>query len=193
MLFKVEKGKLTFDLNPELKAIEAFAGLTDRQMTYVILVSDYKTPFRKLAIEDKKYYSAVEAGYKLEKDGKRLDMNARNLVAGKVGAVEGAIKYYINSLQKDEDYEALRSIGILIAQIVELNAKPEKTIVELEKAVTLTVGKLDKLIETKKRLEEILDMREDPIMTTSLGTPDDPDTVDESTLSTLSKVNQGIL
>lgn len=194
MLFKVERNKSVFELNPELRAIGAFESLTDRQMTYVILVADYKSPFRKRAIEDRKYYAAVEAGYKMEKDGKRLDMNGRNLVAGKVANVEAAIRYYRETLQRDEDYEALLSIGMLIAQIRELNAKPEKTVAELEKAVTLTVGKLDKLIETKKRLEEILDMREDAVTDVASGdASDDPDITDESDLPTLSKVNQGIL
>lgn len=193
MLFKVEKGKSIFELNPELKAVTAFAELTDRQMAYVVLVADYKTPFRKISLEDKKYHAAIEAGFKLEKDGKRLDMNARNLIAGKVPSVEAAIQYYRETLQKDEDYESLLSVGTLIAQIRELNSKPDKTLLELEKAVTLTVGKLDKLIETKKRIEEIIGMREDAVAETSAGDPEDPDMVDESTLPTLSKLNQGLL
>lgn len=193
MLFKVEKGKSVFELNPELKAVDAFADLTDRQMVYVILVADYKTPFRKISLDDKKYHSALAAGFKLEKDGKRLDMNARNLISGKVPSVEAAIQYYRETLQKDEDYETLLSVGTLIAQIRELNAKPEKTIQELEKAVTLTVGKLDKLIETKKKIEEIIGMREDAVSENQAGAPEDPDTVDESTLPTLSKLNQGLI
>jgi hypothetical protein len=195
MLFKLERGKDPFELNPELKALEAFSSLTPRQMSYVILVADYKTPFRKLSLEDKKYHAAIESGYKLEKDGKRLDMNARNLVAGKVGAVEAAIRYYRESLQKDEDYETLLSIGTLIAQIRELNAKPEKSIPELEKAVGLTIGKLDKLVETKKRLEEILDMREDHVAETqAAGTGEDTDgVIDEDNLPTLSRINEGLI
>jgi hypothetical protein len=104
MLFKVIAGKDIFDLNPELRAIQEFENLTSRQMLYVILAVDYKSPFRKLAPLDRKAKAAQEAGWKMEADGKRLDMNGRNLVNGKVASVERAIKKY-NMLQKNEDYE----------------------------------------------------------------------------------------
>src|SRR5688572_32345531 len=94
MLYKLIHGQDVFILNPELKAIEEFEPLTDRQMRYVILATDYKSPMRKLNAADKKTRAAMEAGYKMEKDGKRLDMNGRNLIAGKNEKVEKAIKKY---------------------------------------------------------------------------------------------------
>ena len=190
MLFKVESGKSTFELNPELKAIDKFADLTDRQMTYVILSTDYKSPFRKLSSDERKYHSAITAGYKLEKDGKRLDVNARNVIAGKDGRIEAAVKYY-KELQKDEDYETLLSISVLIAQIRELNAKPEKNFQELAATVNLNVDKLDKLMATKKRLEELLDQREDAPAPDNITT--DEDSVAVSQLSVLAKLNEGML
>ena len=191
MLFKVEHGKSPFELNPELKAIEKFAELTDRQMVYVILSSDYKTPFRKREIEEQKYLAALEAGYKLEKDGKRLDMNGRNVVAGKDGRVEAARTYYRNELDKDEDYATLLSLSTLISQIREFNNKPDKSPNDLTIAVNLNVGRLDKLMETKKKLEDILDMREDAPAPTTIS--QDEDTIDVSQLSILAKQNEGIL
>lgn len=193
MLYKVEIGKNVFELNPELKAIPEFERLTDRQMTYVILATDYKTPYRKLSPEERKYHAALKAGYKLEMDGKRLDNNARNLVQGKVGNVQAAIAEY-NVQQKDEDFEAIKSIKVLINQIVEFNNTPNKSPQDLKLAVELNVGKLDKLMETKKKLEEILEMREEPVSETLItGEVDDDATIDESTLPILAKVNQGIL
>lgn len=193
MLFKIVHGEDVFVTNPGLKALEAFKDMTDRQMKYVILATDYKSPFRKLPLDERKYNAAVEAGYRLEKDGKRLDMNGRNLVAGKVMAVEGAIKRY-KDLQKDEDYETLLSVGTLIAQIRELNSKPDKNVQELEKAVTMTM-KLDKLVETKKRIEEILDLREDFAAPTdpNNGDLDTDDTVSDDKLPLLAQVNQGLI
>ncbi len=191
MLFKLEHGKSPFELNPELKTIEKFKDLTDRQMSFVILSTDYKTPFRKQDIDKQKYLAALESGYKLEKDGKRLDMNGRNVVAGKDGRVEAARTYYKSELDKDDDYATLLSLSTLISQIREFNNKPDKTPNDLTIAVNLNVGRLDKLMETKKKLEEILDMREDSPAPASL--PQDDDTIDESQLSVLAKVNEGIL
>lgn len=160
MLFKVEHGKSTFELNPGLKAIPEFINLTDRQMDYVILSTDYRSPFRKLAPEDKRTQAAAAAGYKYEKDGKRLDMNGRNITAGKVAVVEAAIKRY-RELQRDDDYETLLSVSSLIAQIRELNNQRDKSAAELEKAVKMT-KELVNLTNIKKELEDVLDQREDP-------------------------------
>mgnify|MGYP000219770075 CR=1 FL=1 len=192
MLFRVEHGKSPFELNPELRAIEKFHDLTERQMNYVILSSDFKTPYRKQAIEQLKYNAAVTAGYKLEKDGKRLDMTGRNVVAGKDGKVEAARKYYKEALDKDEDYSTLLSLSNLIGQIREFNNLPHKSPTDLKTAVDLNIGKLDKLMETKKKLEEILDQREDAPVAELIATTED-ETVDEGALSILAKVNQGIL
>jgi hypothetical protein len=167
MLFKVIAGKDIFELNPQLKSIEEFARLTARQMTYVVLATDYKSPFKRLSLEERKYQAAISAGYKLDSDGKRLDTNGRSLTSGKVGSVQAAVNKY-NVLQKDDDYETLLSVTLLISQIRDLNNKPDKTVAELEKAVKLTMG-LDKLVETKKKLEQILAMREEEEIDPSIG------------------------
>lgn len=191
MLFKVEASKDTFSLNEGLKAIPEFERLTERQMTYVILVADYTSPFRKLTPEDRKTQAAIIAGYKLDPDGKRLDTNGRNLINGKVMSVEAAIKVY-NNLQKDEDYETLLSLNKLIGQIREFNNKPDKTALELEKAVNMNVQKLDKLLETKRKIEELIDMREDePAKLTE--TAQAPLTTNEQNLPFLSQLNAGLI
>lgn len=195
MLFRIEQGKDFFDLNPEAKAIEEFGRCTARQMDYVALATDYKTPFRKLSIEERKYQAAMTAGYKLEKNGKTLDTNTRNLLNDKVGNVVAAIKKY-KELMRDEDREIDLSIGKLIEDIRALNAKPDKTALELEKAVNLTTGKLDKLLETRKKVQEILELRSE-IPTNPNGAPisseDGDEIVEESSLSVLEKLNQGLI
>lgn len=183
MLFKVESGKNIFDLNPELKAIKEFSGLTERQMTYVALATDYSSPFRKLSIEEGKFQAAVEAGYKLETGTTRLDTNGRSLVSGKVPAVQAAIKRY-QTLQKDEDYEAWLSLKLLINQITGLNNQKEKTIQELEKAIKFT-KELPSIMETKKKLEEILNLRGEDLHPLA----PDSDEVKQDELSTLDRVN----
>jgi len=187
MMYKVKHGEDVFELNPELRAIEEFSRLTSRQMTYVILTTDYLNPFRKLTAEDRKYHAALQAGYKLEKDGKRLDMNARNVIAGKDGKIEAAISYY-SKIQRDEDRETYISICFLISQVRDANNIPNKTLTDLKTIVDMNIGKLDKLMETKKKLEEILDFREDTLVTETGAEADD--SVDESSLSLLAEYNQ---
>lgn len=185
MLFKIQKGKDVFELNPQLKAIEEFSDLTERQMSYVILAFDYGTPFRKLEWQERKKQAALEAGYKLEKGGKRLDVNGRNTVEGKVAAIEKAKKKY-ETLQKDEDYESLLGLSKLIADIRELNNKPQKTVQELEKAVKFSL-QIPALMKAKKELEELLDRREDEV--TDVGAVEKP-AEEEITLSNLSLLAQ---
>ncbi len=192
MLFKVKASSNTFELNPGLKAISEFERLTERQMTYVILSADYKSPFRKLTPDARKQQAALAAGYEMEADGKRLKTTGRNLVNGQTGTVEAAIKRY-RDLQYDEDYETLISLNALLTQIRELNMKPDKTAVELDKAVTLNVGKLDKLLETKRKVEELLDMREDEPAELTTATNQVPQTTQEENLPLLSQFNAGML
>lgn len=187
MLFKVEHGKDIFELNPELKAVAEFAHLTSRQMSYVALYADYGSPYRKLSTEEKKFQAALEAGYKLEKGTTRLDTNGRSLVAGKVAVIEVGIRKYLD-LQKDEDHDAWVSLKVVISQITELNLKKDKTVQELEKAIKFT-KELPSLMETKRKLEEILNIRSEDV---SVISSIDDDTVREEELSTLDLLNETI-
>jgi len=190
MLFKVQATKDTFELNPELKAIEEFARLTSRQMDYVILSTDYTSPFKKLPSDEKRFQAAVTAGYKFEKGAtNRLDQNGRNLIQGKVGSVQAAVNKY-QEMQKDDDREALLSVSYLITQVKDFNNKPDKTAQELAAAVKMTVDSLPKLMETKRKVENILDMRDDEPVDESIGGNDDDDTISEDNLPFLSVYNQ---
>lgn len=189
MLFKLIHDKDPFELNPQLRAVPEFECLTPRQMRYVILSTDYKSPYRKLTPEDRRYHAAVTAGYKYEKGTISLDINARNLVNGKVGTVVAAINKY-NAIQKDEDYETLLSVSSLITQIRNLNNQEDKSTVDLEKAVSMTL-KLDKLVETKKKLEEILSMREDEVdPNQNMAQPDEDSSINIEDLPILSQLNE---
>lgn len=188
MLFKLISSKDVFELNPQLKAIPEFERLTDRQMKYVILATDYKSPYRKLSPEERRLQAVISAGYKFEKNDNRLDMNGRNVVDGKVGSIVAAVAQY-NKMQKDEDYETLLSLSNLISQIRQFNNKPDKDKDELKAAVDMNVKKLDLLMETKKKLEEILDMREDEGSDKEFSTEDDG-TINEDDLPTLSQYNE---
>lgn len=189
MLYKVINGQDVFVLNPELLAIEEFVALTDRQMKYVILSTDYKSPMRKLKAEDKKFRAALEAGYKLEKDGKRLDMNGRNICAGKNEKTERAIKKY-KILQKDEDYETILGLSRLINDVLTFNMAANKSATEIEKAIKFSKD-LPTLIKAKKEIEDILDMREDAVTDIPDATNADLD-VKDTALSILATINEEI-
>jgi len=184
MLFKVETGKDVFVLNPELKAIPEFVALTPKQMMFIILSVDYKSPLRKMATNDRKRNAAMMAGYKIDSSG-YPDKTMRAMMNNTVQAVAVAIKKY-NELQRDEDYETLLSVSKLIADIRDFNAKKDKTPSEIEKAVAITTGKLDKLIETKKKIEQLIDMREDASV---VGMEEQEGIVSEGELSLLDQLN----
>jgi hypothetical protein len=189
MLYKVIAGKDVFELNPELKAIEEFEPLTARQMLYVIFSTDYKSPMRKLKSEDKKFRAALEAGYKLEKDGKRLDTNGRNLILGKTDRVEKAIKKY-KILQKDEDYETILGLSRLISDIRDFNTAANKSATEIEKAIKFSKD-LPTLIKAKREIEDILEMREDEVSAVPDATNADLD-IKDTALSILATINEDI-
>jgi hypothetical protein len=189
MLYKLIHGQDVFVLNPALLAIEEFAALTDRQMRYVILATDYKSPMRKLKSEDKKFRAALEAGYKLEKDGKRLDMNGRNICAGKNEKTERAIKKY-KILQQDEDYETILGLSRLISDIRDFNTASNKSATEIEKAIKFSKD-LPTLIKAKREIEDILEMREDEVSAVPDATNADLD-IKDTALSILATINEDI-
>jgi DNA-directed RNA polymerase subunit F len=155
-----------FKDNPEFMAVPEFAGLTERQMRYVMLVDWFGSPLRLMKLEDRKFKAAVMSGYKLERDGKRLDMNGRNLVNGKTTSVEAARKV-MRSIQYDSERELYNALNIQIEQIVNFFKIPEKSADELAKAVTL-MTKLPTILETRNKILGILNFREEDIVSTTI-------------------------
>lgn len=119
MLFKVHYAKDFHELNPEASAIEEFAGLTSRQMMAVALIADYTSPFRTLPEKERRDKAARAAGYNLEKDGKRLDINGRNVVDRKVPTVEKAIEKY-REIQYDQQKDMLEAVDAQIQEAIEM-------------------------------------------------------------------------
>jgi len=104
------------------------------------------------------------AGYKLEKDGKRLDINGRNVVAGKDGSIEAARKV-LAEIQYDNEWELMSALNTQLEGIIEFFKKPDKTTAELDKSVTL-MTKLPAILETKKKILEILNFRDQDFVNT---------------------------
>lgn len=126
MLFRVKSelkdavGREFFDLNPGAEAIEEFNRCTSRQMFFVCLVADRDpdSPLRTQPELKRRTMAASIAGWPLE-DGKRLDKNGRNLVAGKVESVEVAIAKY-KELQYDENEDMLMAVDAQIQEAIYL-------------------------------------------------------------------------
>lgn len=123
MLFRVMSdmatgGKDFFVENPGAEAIEEFNRCTSRQMFFVCLVADRDpdSPLRTQPELRRRTMAAEIAGWPLE-DGKRLDKNGRNLVAGKVESVEAAIAKY-RELQYDENEDMLMAVDAQIQEAI---------------------------------------------------------------------------
>jgi len=162
--FKLTKEDV-FQDNPEFLAIPEFERLTERQMRYIMLVDWYGSPLRLLKSEDRKFRAALMAGYKLEKDGKRLDMNGRNLIDGKVGNIEAARKV-MALIQYDNEREIVKAMDSQIEQIIDFLNKLNKSAQELDKA-TQMMSKLPTILENRKKIIEILNFRDEIIVDTS--------------------------
>jgi len=152
--------KPIFEDNPEFKAIPEFERLTERQMRYVMYVDWHGSPLRLMDKEERKLKAALLAGYKLEKDGKRGDANTRALIEGKVMNVEAARKV-MAEIQYSIEHALKEALDTQISQIIELFNKPEKTLTELDKATSM-MTKLPQILETKKKIMEILNFRDVP-------------------------------
>lgn len=161
--FKLTTGDC-FEDNPEFKAIREFEQLTERQMRYVMLMEWHGSPLRMMKPEDRKYRAALMSGYKLEKDGKRLDVNGRNLIQGKVNTVEQA-RRVMSEIQHDHELEIKEAIDIQIDEIVNFLKMPDKNLQQLDKAVTL-MTKLPTILENRKKILELLNFRSSDIVDT---------------------------
>jgi hypothetical protein len=152
MLVKVIHGQDIFEINPQLRGVQEFNALdSSRQMSFVALVADYETPFKHKHGKERREAVAKEVGYPLEKDGKRLDKNGRDLVSGKLPKVEAAIVKY-RELCFDEDKDMREAYSIQIQTItglmrLEFSIKEE----DIEKSLELA----EKAAKLSKQLPEI--------------------------------------
>lgn len=177
MLYKIRDQVPVTEDNPEILAIPEFAKLTDRQLRFVCLVADRRSPLRTLPERDRREKVARICGWPTE--GSRLDRNGREVVAGGVANIEKAIEKYLE-YQYDEhqaDYDAI------VKQIQEIRdyLKSDKEDTKdkgkaLEQAAKLG-ERLPSLIEAKQKLESLLQVSIDnkPEITTftSADLPDE--------------------
>lgn len=119
MLFKIPPlGKSTVKKeNPGWEAIPEFCDLSDKQARTLILVFDYRSPFRQRPQKDRWKLAFLAAGYEPEntKD-KVFNMRCREMMDGKHTKFNEAIKKYLE-MQYDDDFENLQAIQTQIENI----------------------------------------------------------------------------
>jgi len=203
MLFKLIHDKDTHELNPGAQAIKELAELTNGQFFFVCLVADtdYDNPLRTLPEKARREKAARIAGYTgVEKDG-RPDKNVRNLINGKVEAVEKAITWY-REHQFDEDKAALAAINRQITEAREMmemdkmkmaNKDPELAFKLTEKAMKFGAG-INALYAERKELEQRIKLKEPVQMNIITNTSADlagvPELDEEGEeMSTIDRVN----
>lgn len=207
MQYRVRDDTDTFELNPELSTIEEFRKLSDRQMKLVIFYADLKSPLRGLPDRPRR-----EQCWKVVKgpmEGTRPDRNGRQWSEGKVESVELGIKRY-KELQWDEDRDTLETLKAQIDEIkgflksdktvplvskgkVVLDAEGEEIRLNDPKVLKLAseLGqKLPDLVEAKKKLEDLLQIKDPPVeMMTGTSADLPPESLDgTSELSTIDQV-----
>lgn len=149
MHFKITDKPLIED-NPELATFLPLVAITDRQLRYVLFAFDYESPFRKFPREQWKERAALHVGYKLEKDGRRLDKNGRDTVSMKSEALANAVVCFMG-LQYDEDKELLQAYSEQLRQYTELLKKTDKDDKEEERALKV----MEKMPALKAKKEEL--------------------------------------
>jgi hypothetical protein len=164
MLYKIRENVSIFEDNPELSAIPEFAKLTDRQMKFVCLFADRRSPLRTLPEKQRREKAAQIVGYPME--GSRLDRNGRDAVSGKVASIERAIEKY-REYQHDENQATLDSTNTLIQTnkdfINSVNSRTdeEKKDKQYGKDLELAnkfANQLPSLVESKQKLEALLNI-----------------------------------
>jgi hypothetical protein len=180
MLFKVTN-KDFFEDNPSASSINNFIVCSSREMKYICLVYDYQSPYRNLKIEERKLKAVSESGFRMEKDGKRPDKYAREMMNGKIDKVQFAIHEFM-SMQKDEDRELAEAVTAQLEEIKTFLKRPKETEGEWRIAIQM-LEKMPKLLKDRKEIFDILDMRDQlGAETTTLSQTDTP-------TSTLEMVN----
>lgn len=156
MLYKIRQDTQIFEDNPEILSIPEFAKLTDRQMKFVALVADRRSPLRTLTDKQRREKVAQIVGYPLE--GKRLDKNGREAVNGNVPNIETAIERY-REYQRDENAETLEVVNKQIDEIREYLQSDKSQAKDYGKALEQAAKlgeRLPGLVEARQKLEALL-------------------------------------
>lgn len=133
MIYKLGTNLNPFEANPELTLIPEFKTLKPREMMFVCLVCDPKSPLRTLHGRARRDKAAQLAGYPME--GTRLDKNGRNVVTGKIADVEKAIEVF-KEIHYDERQHSRDALKKQIVEIRDFLTEDKKIPVTYQDKIT---------------------------------------------------------
>jgi len=173
MLFKITEGDF-FEDNPDAISIPEFSFCNSKEMKWVCMVFDYKSPIRQMPIDKRMVKAAYVAGYKNVPDnaGKNYQISPK---------LSRAISVY-KEIQFDEDQENLLAYNSQLSQYRELLTKREKSDKEIDQSLKI-MKEMPTLQAKRKELISILDLRDEIVIEEK-----DPEEREES-LSTLDIIN----
>lgn len=175
MVFKITN-KDFFEDNPSAKWINEFNQCTSDQMKYVLFVYAYDTPFRKLSTEDRKHRALTEIGIK--KDGnRRFPTTWRKVMANEIPQVRNAIMK-LREITRDDDSETLEAYDAQLDQFRALMRKPNKSDKEVDQAMKIAKD-FPSFLENRKKVMEILELRQDEVFTDEDEVDNEFSTVEE--------------
>ena len=178
MLYIVSKNDIRED-NPFIDAVPQFEVCSSRELKYIFLTYDYKSPYKGLSHKDRQQRAAVAAGFKKEKGRSILDRNARKTINGEIPKVQAAIIEFAE-MQYDLDEEILEAINVQIEQYLEQIKKLPEGKAEWDLRIKLNKALKD-LVKDRHDIREILGKREED---------EDDGTMSVAELSSLDKRNQ---
>lgn len=155
MIYKLGTGKDPFEDNPELKLIPKFEVLTPREMLFVCLVCDPKTPLRTLFGRERRDRAAQLAGYPME--GTRLDKNGRNAATGKIARVEEAIEEF-KAIHYDERQHSRDALKKQIVEIRDFLTEDKKVPLTYKNEITQDSEGKDVWVTDQKALKLASDL-----------------------------------
>lgn len=156
MIFRLSD-KEFFKDNPEAKSIKQFLDLGDQGMKYMCLVYGYNSPLRKMEMIDRKHKAVANCGFKPTPKGRPSKLQT-DLMEMRSSIVKKAYTEYME-LQFDADRDLLSAYDEQINEFKCLMRNREKSDKQLDQALKIA-EKLPKLLETRKQIQDILEVRD---------------------------------
>lgn len=156
MIFRLSD-KEFFKDNPEAKSIDSFLKLGDQGMKYICLVYGYNSPLRKMDMTERKKKAVHNCGFKPTPKGRPSKLQT-DLMEVRGLLVKKALAEYME-IQFDADRDLLLAYDEQVDEFKALMRSKDKSDKQLDQALKIA-EKLPKLLETRKQLREILDVRD---------------------------------
>lgn len=142
----INKKISVFDLEPNLSTVAEFEHLTPKQMNYVVLYADYRSPFRNLPEDRRKIAVAKRLGWDISKQGDRV-LSPNSDITRHPTHIQEAIKMwrYLFPDEKMEDLMAVKKLREEIRAFISSGGKANAI-------------NMDKKVGLAKKLSELDDM-----------------------------------